>query len=113
MSINLQSTPRLVADQLKSEIEHGSRTKFLPGQLKLAKELGVSVPSVRAAIRYLVDEGYLEAPKNGQKIRIRSPQGIRKNQASNLLIISPKRDRLSELSLELLVGIEERWREHF
>ncbi|MBK1829043.1 GntR family transcriptional regulator [Haloferula rosea] len=113
MPIKRQSTPRLVADQLKSEIEHGSRTTFLPGQQKLAKELGVSVPSVRGAIRFLVDEGYLEVPKKGQKIRIRSNQGDRISPASNLLLISPKRERLSELSFELLAGIEERWREHF
>ncbi len=113
MSIKRHSTPRLVADRLKDEIRDGVRTQFLPGQARLAKELEVSVPSIRTAIKLLVAEGILEPPEKGKRICISEEACSTRRPPANLLIISPKLDKLSKLSLDLLDKTESEWKQKY
>ena len=59
-----------VAAFLRSELERGRWTKTMPGQIRLASDLGVARNTVEAALRQLEGEGVLVGRG------VRRPRGI-------------------------------------
>src|SRR5260221_13964771 len=64
--LQLQSTPALIADRLRSQILEG---RFPPhtqlGEVGLARQLRVSRGPIREAMQRLIQEGLLRAERNG------------------------------------------------
>jgi len=63
----MRSKTLLAADLLRKRLEHGDhRLRKLPGERRLAEELGLSRNTVRAALEQLVRDGLLTRKRNGR-----------------------------------------------
>lgn len=68
--ISKSSAPALVATALREEIANGSWEDRVPGARLLASRLGVSPPTVSAALLKLVEEGVLEGGGERRAFRV-------------------------------------------
>ena len=63
----MRSKTLLAADLLRKRLEHGDhRLRKLPGERRLAEEMGLSRNTVRAALEQLVRDGLLIRKRNGR-----------------------------------------------
>lgn len=67
------NTAEQIANHLREELMRGRWTGMMPGQFRLAKELGASRNAVEAALRLLEHEGVLVSQGLGRKRLIASP----------------------------------------
>src|SRR5207247_10534518 len=70
--IDYKSSFRLAADQIRRAIDLGT---YLPGERlppsrELAFQLGISVATLREAVRGLIDEGLVELRRGDRKSRV-------------------------------------------
>lgn len=65
--------PEQIADFLRTELANGRWSGQLPGSHQLAKQLGVGITSMEAALRQLEREGFLAWPGAGRMRRILLP----------------------------------------
>ena len=68
--IERKTAAELAADAVKAEIAAGRWHGRLPGSRVLAAEIGVSQPTVAAALALLVDEGWLEPGGDRRAFRV-------------------------------------------
>ena len=70
-----QSAAEQIAAHLREELGRGRWSETMPGQIRLADELGVARNTVEAALRQLEREGLLENQGPGRKRLIVIPRG--------------------------------------
>src|SRR5262245_11992982 len=78
--IRYAASYRLAADQIRRAIELGTYVPGdrLPASRELARQLGISVATLREAVRGLIDEGIVEmrrGPKGGLVVLPPAPNG--------------------------------------
>lgn len=93
--ISKTSAVKLVADALRAECAAGKWGEQLPGTRILAAQLGVSPPTITAALAKLVEEGVLESGGARRVFRVLKKRGGRpasppENRAKRLLIVAPE-----------------------
>ncbi|MFN9024754.1 MAG: GntR family transcriptional regulator, partial [Akkermansiaceae bacterium] len=70
------NTAEQIANHLREELMRGRWTGMMPGQFRLAEELGASRNAVEAALRQLEHEGYsFEAAGGSLELLIRRELG--------------------------------------
>jgi len=97
--ISYRSSYRLAAEQIRRAIELGTYLPGdrLPASRELAFQLGISVATLREAVRGLIDEGLLEmrrGPKGGLVV-LPQPRTSRRRRASKAAIV--ELDKVLEL----------------
>jgi hypothetical protein len=96
--ITRMRAPDLAAASLREGILSGQLTGRLPGTRPLAKRLGVSAPTVAAALEQLVADGLLEKPGERQAYRVAGAPGPGGNapSARRLLLLTHQEPGLLE-----------------
>lgn len=94
-------------EALRSAIVTGILSNPLPGENQLAKQLNISRPSLRAALRHLRDEGLIETSK-GKRSRILTPTSPSPSQAPILTILRPSTPHNPTMHAPLLQELQQR-----
>ena len=80
-----------VAEQLQAGIQNGEWVDWLPSEIRLAKDLGVSRTTLRQALKVLRDQGIIETHQ-GKSSRIASGaklQQVKSEKPSTVTMLSP------------------------
>lgn len=83
-----QSLITQAAALLRSELERGAWAEFLPGERQLAVQLGISRPTLRAALECLTAEGWLKRA-HGRPTRISRPVSTTPVKRTQVILLSP------------------------
>lgn len=107
-----QSLAEQAAEHIRMRLRHGHWGVRLPGVQRLADETGVSKVTVRAALRRLESEGWLEAPRPGCR-RAVAPHPKRKGGGATMRVaillnepVEQESAEVQRLLLDIQHGIE-------
>ena len=109
--VTRQKTRELVAAVMRDELVAGRWPERLPGARVLAKRLGVSPPTVAAALELLVAEGLLEKPGKRQALKFvggLSPRGRNAPSKKLLILTNEEPYSLGEIARRVLDSLRSR-----
>jgi len=107
-SLNRQSLPVRLANQLEEDIEDGVWSGFLPGYRTLCSRYQVSGRTGKSALQILEDRGIIQPTQPGKKRKIRK-QTHRSSRTQHLLTITDSMLPLDNLDEQLLHDIADFW----
>lgn len=102
--IQRQSLITQAAALLRGELERGTWRDFLPGERQLAVQLGISRPTLRAALECLAAEGWL-ARAHGRPTRISRPSNMTPVKRAQVNLLSPV--PLREMPPQMVCWVDE------